>query len=161
MQKKEKIRLIIYIIYCALMLLGLYIRPATTSASLTYWEDVAAHFNPVPFETIIYFHRLLRYNLPFGVYAQVLGNLIGNVVLFVPFGFFLVGIKEQTRRPFCKVMLYSSLIIIVIELLQMFTLCGYCDVDDLILNEAGVALGYLIRRIFIKKQLNHSADKTP
>ena len=155
MQKKEKIRLIIYIIYCALMLLGLFVRPATTNDSLTYWEDVEAHLNPIPFETIIYFHRILGYNLPFGVYAQVLGNLIGNVVLFVPFGFFLVGIKEGTRRPFWKVMLYSSIIIIAIELLQMFTLRGYCDIDDLILNEIGVAIGNLIRKFYIRK-----TDKT-
>lgn len=148
MQKKEKIRLIICIIYCALMLFALFVRPATTNASLSYWEDVASHFNPVPFETIIYFHRLLGYNLPFGVYAQVLGNLIGNIVLFVPFGFFLVGIKDGVRRPFWKVMLFSSVTIIVIELLQMFTLCGYCDIDDLFLNEIGVAIGYLIRKKF-------------
>ncbi|MCR5521881.1 MAG: VanZ family protein [Lachnospiraceae bacterium] len=148
MQKKEKIRLSLFIIYSVAMLLALFIRPATSIESAGYWENVAAHFNPIPFETILYFNKILGYNLTFGVFAQVLGNLIGNVLFFVPFGFFLFGIKEDTRRPFWKIMLFSSVTIIIIELLQMFTLVGYCDIDDLILNEVGVALGYLTRKIF-------------
>ncbi len=148
MQKKEKIRLSLFIIYSIAMLLALFIRPSTCVESAGYWENVKLHFNPVPFETIAYFNKLLGYNLTFGVFAQVLGNLIGNVLFFVPFGFFLVGIKEGTARPFWKVMLYSSVTIVIIELMQMFTLVGYCDIDDLILNEAGVAIGYLARKIF-------------
>ena len=56
-------------------------------------------------------------------------------------------VNEVERRA-AKVMLISAVVISVIELTQMFTLRGYCDIDDLILNEAGVALGYLSRKIF-------------
>ncbi|MCR5431100.1 MAG: VanZ family protein [Lachnospiraceae bacterium] len=154
MQKKEKIRLIIFICYSIIMLLMLFGRAVTGTDTMTYSENVLSRFNPVPFETIIYFHKLLAYRLPFLIYAQVLANLIGNVVLFIPFGFFLFGIKDNTRRSFLRVMLISSLIIIIIEVAQMLSLRGYCDVDDLILNEIGVAIGYLIRVFFSNKNKN-------
>ncbi|MBQ6091495.1 MAG: VanZ family protein [Lachnospiraceae bacterium] len=148
MQKKEKTRLALFIAYSLIMLVMLFLRPVTGTDTMSYGENVWSRFNPVPFETIVYFHKILTYNLPFSVFAQVVANLVGNVLLFIPFGFFLVGIKTGTRRSFPKVMLISAVVISVIELTQMFTLRGYCDIDDLILNEAGVALGYLSRKIF-------------
>ncbi|MCR4721267.1 MAG: VanZ family protein [Lachnospiraceae bacterium] len=152
MQKKEKTRLIIFICYSVIMLVMLFARPITVNDSLTYPEKLLSRLNPVPFETIIYFHTLLTYRLPFSVYAQVLANLVGNIVLFIPFGYFLFGIKEKKRHSFLKVILISSLIIIIIEVSQMLSLRGYCDIDDLILNELGVAVGYLIRSIVVKRQ---------
>lgn len=148
MQKKEKTRLALFIAYSLIMLVMLFLRPVTGTDTMSYGENVWSRFNPVPFETIVYFHKILTYNLPFSVFAQVVANLVGNVLLFIPFGFFLVGIKTGTGRSFPKVMLISAVVISVIELTQMFTLRGYCDIDDLILNEAGVALGYLSRKIF-------------
>jgi glycopeptide antibiotics resistance protein len=41
----------------------------------------------------------------------------------------------------------SVVIICAIELLQLFTLTGVCDVDDLILNMTGVLIGYIAYRI--------------
>jgi len=144
MSKREKTKASIFAIYGVMMLVMLFARPLPNT-DMPYWECVKTHFNPVPFDTIIYFFRILQYDLSWGVYYQVLANLIGNVVLFIPLGFFLPGIRK-VKHGFFKTMGIAALIIIAVELLQMFTLLGYCDIDDLILNLAGVAIGYAMRK---------------
>ena len=43
-----------------------------------------------------------------------------------------------------KTLLVSAAIIIAVEAIQLVTLLGHCDVDDLILNLIGVTIGYLL-----------------
>ena len=74
-------------------------------------------------------------------------NLAGNVIMFVPLGYFLPKIFEKLRA-FWKTTLFSLCLIITVEAVQFFTMLGTCDVDDLILNMVGVILGYLLWRIF-------------
>ena len=73
-------------------------------------------------------------------------NLIGNVVMFIPLGFGLPWANASLRR-FWKTLLVSAGIIILVEITQLVTLLGHCDIDDLILNLIGVAAGYLLWRI--------------
>ncbi len=40
--------------------------------------------------------------------------------------------------------------VVMIELVQLFTLLGRSDIDDLILNTAGAAIGYLVFRLFVR-----------
>lgn len=65
----------------------------------------------------------------------------GNLLCFVPLGFGLPCRHERLRR-FGRAMLCAAGIIAAIELAQLFTTLGYCDIDDLILNLIGTALGY-------------------
>ena len=44
-------------------------------------------------------------------------------------------------------MLYALIMIVCIEIIQLVTLLGSLDVDDLILNMIGVVIGYLIYRL--------------
>ena len=44
-------------------------------------------------------------------------------------------------------MLYALITIVCIEIIQLVTLLGSLDVDDLILNMIGVVIGYLIYRL--------------
>ena len=37
-------------------------------------------------------------------------------------------------------------IIVIIELIQLFTLLGSCDIDDLLLNTIGAVIGWLLWR---------------
>ena len=38
----------------------------------------------------------------------------------------------------------SASVIVLVELTQLFTTLGFCDVDDLIFNLTGAALGYAL-----------------
>lgn len=67
----------------------------------------------------------------------------GNVLCFVPLGFGLPCRHEKLRR-FGPLLLAAAGIIAAIELTQFFTTLGVCDIDDLIFNLAGTAMGYCL-----------------
>jgi glycopeptide antibiotics resistance protein len=62
-------------------------------------------------------------------------------------GFFLPMVFPKLRL-WWRTWLATLGIMIAVELLQLLTLRGVCDVDDLILNLAGGAIGYGIFALF-------------
>ncbi|PEE34464.1 VanZ family protein [Bacillus pseudomycoides] len=81
-------------------------------------------------------HLLDPYNLEI-----VLMNTIGNIIIFIPFGFFLPLLFKQINnvKLACKIFIKF---IFLIELLQLFTFTGVFDIDDIILNTLGALIGY-------------------
>lgn len=77
-------------------------------------------------------------------------NLIGNILVFLPFGYLLPDVYEACRR-FVRLFFISGMFILGVELFQLFSAFGAFDVDDLILNMAGVLAGYGIWILFGKK----------
>ena len=145
---KDKKWKIGFAIYCALMLVLLFGRNRAVEG-LPYWEQLRQHFNPVPLRTITNYVRLLSSANRGFVRAAVI-NLFGNLVMFVPLGYFLPGVFPK-MRAFWKVLLTTAAVITVVELLQMLTLVGSCDIDDLILNLIGSALGYCVYKCIVRK----------
>jgi len=74
-------------------------------------------------------------------WRTILINIFGNVLMFVPFGF--LGIVFPKLHGFRKMMIHFLAAIITVESLQYFTRLGVFDVDDIILNSLGVAIGFL------------------
>ena len=78
-------------------------------------------------------------------------NIIGNVVLFVPFGFLFSliyskgGLKQ--KKTLLVTLMVSVLLCLLIELLQLVTKVGVFDVDDIIMNTTGTFIGYIIFRV--------------
>ena len=72
-------------------------------------------------------------------------NLAGNIVMFIPLGF-LPPCVHAEWRTFGRCMLYAAACICLVEVVQLFTLTGSCDIDDFILNMVGTAFGYLLYR---------------
>ena len=96
-------------------------------------------------------------------------NLIGNVLVFIPYGFLLPkaypGCGKWWRVLYCAIGW-----VMVIELFQLFSAFGAFDVDDILLNVSGAMIGYLfyafcrrvkIRRV-VKKKMNgqHQGKET-
>lgn len=99
--------------------------------------------NLIPFKsTFMYIngfdsqHLLDPYNLEI-----VLMNTIGNIIIFVPFGFLIPLLFKQVNnvKLACKIFIKF---IFLIELLQLFTFTGVFDIDDIILNTLGALIGY-------------------
>lgn len=91
--------------------------------------------------------------LPFldiaGSPAGYLKNTLLNIVLFMPFGFLLPAIWADCRA--LKTTAFAGLALsLTIEILQIFTF-RLTDVDDLITNTAGAALGYFLARLCLGK----------
>ena len=146
---KKRIWPFLFGLYCALMLWLLFDRTGY-DAGLPYAEQLK--YNLLPFETIGRFLRLLGSSQG-GLRTHAFINLAGNVVMFIPLGFFLPKLWQQQRK-LRRTLLTPALIILLAELTQMFTLAGSCDTDDLILNVLGAAIGYSIYKIIIKTGLS-------
>lgn len=102
-------------------------------------------YNLKPFHTIRLYLPLLHREPESDLFRQAVVNLVGNVVMFVPLGMFL---PAWVKKPsFWKILLTGAAVICLIELLQLVTLLGCCDVDDLLLNLVGVSLGYGLYRL--------------
>lgn len=75
-------------------------------------------------------------------------NLFGNVLAFVPYGFLLPFLHEESRHWW--VLLINAFVLVCsIEIFQLITAYGAFDVDDILLNCIGAMLGYLLFVIFI------------
>lgn len=75
-------------------------------------------------------------------------NLVGNVVVFIPFGFLLPFIQERCKH-FFVLLLNAFLFVLGIEVFQLFSAFGAFDVDDILLNCVGAALGFVFYRIYM------------
>ena len=67
-------------------------------------------------------------------------DLIANSIMFVPFPMLLYGLLQK-KIKFSVLSAAGIGLSIVIELLQLITHRGICDVDDLILNSIGAVIG--------------------
>ena len=85
--------------------------------------------------------RFIVYREQLGVFA-VFSNLFGNILIFLPFGFFISMAGKS--RGFFKTLFYSLALSLCVEVLQLVTRVGSFDVDDILLNTVGGVLGYII-----------------
>ena len=111
------------------------------------------HYNLVLFQEI---KRFWNYREQLGIFATAT-NLLGNVLIFLPFGFFMAMASKY--RSFLSTLIYSFALSLTIELSQLFMKVGCFDVDDLLLNTIGGILGFItflicnvIRRNYAKKR---------
>ena len=102
--------------------------------------------NFTPFETIN--RMLLIFDLDYIDNKVAIINLVGNFVAFMPFSFFALKIFHKKFKNPLRFIFWTSIIIILVEVVQLFTLTGSCDVDDFILNFCGALLAYIVLRIF-------------
>ena len=142
--KQKRIWVILFGLYGALMLWLLFDRPGYVEG-IPYLDQAANNLNLVPFRTLILFARLLDSAHPAYVQAAVI-NLFGNVIMFIPLGFLLPRVFAKVNR-FGKVLLTTALVITAVEIIQLLTLVGSCDVDDLLLNVIGAAIGYGLHKL--------------
>ncbi|WP_242867770.1 VanZ family protein [Clostridium sp. Marseille-P299] len=99
-------------------------------------------YNLVLFQEI---KRFLKYRHVIGIEGFIV-NLFGNVLAFTPFGFCLPLINSRYKN-FFKIVIWSFLFSLSIETIQLLYKIGIFDVDDLLLNTIGGAIGYLFLKL--------------
>jgi glycopeptide antibiotics resistance protein len=107
--------------------------------------EVATHpyrsNNLVPFDTISAYTEQLQ-----GPLVRIaFYNLAGNVILFIPFGFF-IPLLWSFFRKWGRMFIVSLAIPLFIEGIQYF-IGRSTDIDDVILNAIAILIGYLFYRI--------------
>ena len=96
------------------------------------------HYNLELFKEI---RRFWDYKQQVGYFSMII-NLLGNVVVFVPFGFFLP--MASRYKSIFSTLFGSFVLSLCVELFQFVTRVGSFDVDDLLLNTIGGITGHII-----------------
>ena len=145
--------LLVFTVYLALLIYFLFFSDVF-GRTVTY-DDY--RYNLKPFAEITrYFTKVKEKD-----YFLFIINIIGNVALFIPFGFLFpfVSEKRNFKRSinFFVTLLVTVLFIVLIEGIQLVTKVGVFDVDDIIMNTIGSVTGYILYRLIRKPQKNRRA----
>lgn len=142
MQKKTRNLLwASFVAYCTVMCYLLFARSAY-SLGRPYLEELKMNINFIPFETIRGYIIALIYRRNEHLIYNAFINLCGNIVAFIPLGLFLPCLWKKLQL-LKNLLLCSGITVLTIELIQLVTLRGSCDIDDFILNLFGILLGFL------------------
>ena len=77
-------------------------------------------------------------------WESIIINLLGNIIMFIPFGF--LGWLNAKYFSFKKLIVDFLSVLIIVEALQYLTRLGVFDIDDLALNSLGVWIGFRMRK---------------
>ncbi len=86
--------------------------------------------------------KTIRMYIDYSYMLNSFENLVGNVAVFIPFGFLLPYVKESCTH-FLTLLLNAFIFVLGIEVFQLFSAFGAFDVDDILLNCFGAALGWI------------------
>ncbi len=138
---------ILLFLYSLIMLYLLFFRSFSRIDGLSYQEQIRSNCNLHPFYTIgNYIHVVLHGTSPHLI-RHCFVNLFGNVLLFVPAGILLPAIYKK-QQNFFRFLLTCPGTILTVETIQLFTLLGIFDIDDIILNLIGMILGFFLWKLF-------------
>lgn len=155
--KKEKDRIrnfwlkTLFIIYCILLICILFLnneyrtnRTMQFSFDKLFSEEHLEINNIVPFGTLSsYIDKMINHRINTNI---VLVNVVVNLVLFAPMGFFVPMLFKEKIKNTKQFLLLILGITVSIEVLQFFTFSGTFDVDDIILNTIGAVIIYLLMK---------------
>lgn len=138
----------LFAVYCVFLVLILFFygdyRNTFNKMNVTLFSK--EHFemcNFVPFATVIkYIEKYLEGRLALSTAVE---NIAVNIVLFMPMGFFFATILKKINN-FGKFFGCILAMIVFAEVVQLVTMCGVFDVDDIILNLFGAVIAYLISK---------------
>lgn len=108
----------------------------------------ALHY-PMTFHRFIQGLLSLDYHMILSSTAPVKSAIL-NILLFIPMGYLVPEWLEENKRSLMSVIRICFLFSISIEIIQLFTLLGWFDIDDLMCNVFGGILGYLLFCIGIR-----------
>ena len=134
LKEKQKI-----VIYKELLMLCFAIYILCLFQVVTFQDDVAWSSN-----NFIPFREIFRYSITDRLFWK---NVIGNMIMFLPFGFF-ISYYLKAEKPLLPLVL-TFIASIAVEIVQM-CIGRVFDVDDIILNLLGGTIGFYIFHVLRK-----------
>lgn len=134
---------IIFILYFFILVYSVFLQYSNKHISIS---NINLHLNLIPFFQPF---KDLNFLIKNGIVGNMnlVNNLIGNVLLFIPMPFFI--------RYFFKIellvrhLIIAALISVGIESIQYIFLLGVTDIDDVLLNTLGAFIGVKLYRKLI------------
>ena len=143
--RNKNVKIYLFLFYCACTLWILFARQPNP-AGVPFPVYLRAHVNLRPFHTIRLFSRLLVPPVRKFLVRIAIHNLLGNILLFIPLGIFLPTLFAPLRG-FLQCLISATLIVTVVELMQLLLMVGTCDIDDLLLTVLGASIGYAFYKV--------------
>ena len=136
----------LFVVYCGIMLWLLFGRSGGWNASLPYAQQLRQNTNLTPFFTIQNYLYVLQHPSDRYILIHCFINLAGNILLFIPAGWLFPHLWQRMQNFFRFLFSFAG-IILLIETIQLFSLLGRFDVDDVILNLVGATFGFIMHAI--------------
>ena len=136
--KRQKLGWVLFILYLCLLAYFMFFSESFGRTD----TDREYAYNLVPLKEII---RYFRYYRTLGM-TLFLINIVGNIAAFMPFGFFLPIISRRSRKWYNTVS-FGLVFSLTLETLQLVLRVGSFDVDDMLLNTIGAALGFWVYKL--------------
>ncbi len=105
----------------------------------SHYQGRFVDINMTPFKTI---KMYINYFDHFDLQTWIV-NVFGNVLAFIPLGFFLAWLFPITAK-WWRMTLILIFAVSAIEVMQFFLKVGSFDVDDILLNTFGGMIGYVL-----------------
>ncbi len=97
---------------------------------------------------LIPFYTIAEFLSGTGSVSTALNNILGNVIVFVPYGLYVQVIRKDKR--FGLSFLQMAITSVMIEIIQFIFNLGAADIDDVILNCLGGLIGIALYKLLIK-----------
>ena len=125
---------------CSLVILPVgFWRDVLDGIFFGWWEEMGPFFRLGEISLTPTFVKCLSGEYSLGSWVKEM--IIGNVLMFIPFGFFLPFVTEKLNSK--NIFAIAVVVPIVVELFQL-VLGRSFDIDDLICNFLGIVIGSLI-----------------
>ena len=130
--------------YFLLLFLALVFLDSYFGDSRADISKIGKEMNLIPFKT----SASLIYGTSKGWVApeKPLINIVGNLVICMPFALFLPLLFKRQRK-FLSFLTLIFAVVLIVELIQFASARGVFDIDDLILNVGGAAIAFGILHI--------------
>jgi glycopeptide antibiotics resistance protein len=152
--KKLK-RWILYItfgIYCVVIVIILFgCNRSYYWSGLSICDYIYYNTNIIPFKTLyIYITALVKHTINVDTLIR---NLLGNIVLFIPMGWYVPVIYKK-QYSFKDAVWKMCGVIIFTELIQLISMRGTYDIDDIILRVTGFCIGTVLWESKVGKKMS-------
>lgn len=152
--RNQKLGWVLFLAYLAMLVYFVFFAES-------FGRDSAQHEYAYNLELFKEIKRFYQYRHQLGMEAFLL-NVVGNMVAFMPCGFFLPIVSRRSKKCYNATWLCFGLSL-CIETVQLIFKVGSFDVDDLLLNTLGGVLGYLcyhvVQQIRIRRK-RHAKTET-
>lgn len=159
--KKEMIHKaisVLFALYVAVLFFILFLYGGRTGNQFgleVFSKEHLDMMNYIPFATLFsFFERANKGSINMDI---VVRNLLANLLMFIPMGMALPVLFEKKFDKCWKLVIFVTVLVLMIEIMQFITFFGSADIDDLILNVFGAIVGYGIVQIkFVRRLLKLS-----
>lgn len=142
---------ILFISYCAVVVYVLLVDRQRNIYNLSLVEYISHSTNLIPFKSFADYVDAMKSN---AINTEtVVKNIVGNIALFFPLGFFVPALFRKLQAIGKSIMVAFGAMVAV-ETLQLVLMVGVFDIDDFILYAIGFLAGYVVWKTVTAKKVS-------